>query len=316
MTGAIKVVSFYRFVRVVEPRALGEEVRAKAAELDLLGTAIVAPEGLNATLSGGEANCQRLLQWLGTIPGFADISGRWSDAEAAPFRRLRIKYRDEIVSMGHADVNPADGQGQHVDAAQWNALLEDPDTRVIDTRNIYEVEVGSFAGAVDPGTTNFREFTRYIESELAADRDKPIAMFCTGGIRCEKATAVMQRMGFENLYQLDGGILSYLDQVAADDELDNHWQGECFVFDSRVAVDQALTPGGYVQCHGCRRALDAKDLAHPDYEPGICCARCADRLSDTQRRQFEERRKQVALAAQRGETHIGAEYPTKRSNPE
>lgn len=303
-----QVVSFYRFTRVADPRALGEAVREQAAARGLLGTAIVAPEGLNATLAGPMDALEDLLGWLDAQPGFAGVSGRWSDAEAAPFRRLRIKYRDEIVSMGHADVNPADGQGEHVDAARWNALLDDPDTLVIDTRNDYEIEVGTFEGAVDPGTTSFREFTDYVERELGDRHDRPVAMFCTGGIRCEKATAVMQRMGFENLYQLEGGILGYLDAVAADPALEQKWRGECFVFDSRVAVDRELAPGDYEQCHGCRRALSAQDLRHPDYEPGICCARCVGSLTAGQRERLEERRRQVLLAEQRGEAHIGAVY--------
>lgn len=304
-----QVVSFYRFTNVPNPRALGEAVRDAAASRDLLGTAIVASEGLNATLAGPREALDDLLAWLDTQPGFSGLKGRWSEAEAPPFRRLRIKYRDEIVSMGHPDVNPADGQGEHVDAARWNALLDDPDTVVIDTRNDYEIEVGSFEGAVDPGTTSFREFTEYVERELGDKRAQPVAMFCTGGIRCEKATAVMQQMGFEKLYQLDGGILGYLDAVAADPALEQKWQGECFVFDSRVAVDRGLAPGDYEQCHGCRRALSAEDMAHPDYEPGICCARCVSGLSDAQRGRLEERRRQVALAEARGESHIGAVYP-------
>lgn len=308
-----QVVSFYRFTRVDAVRELGESVRMQAEQLDLLGTAIVASEGLNATLSGTPEHLREFLRWLHLKPGFEGVTGRWSLADDAPFHRLRVKYRDEIVSMGHASVNPADGQARHVDAAAWNALLDDPKTLVIDTRNLYEIEVGSFDRAVNPNTTNFREFTSYIESELAEQKDRPIAMFCTGGIRCEKATAVMQTMGFSDLYQLQGGVLGYLDEIADDDTLASRWQGECFVFDSRVAVDSDLAPGGYVQCHGCRRALSSDDLAHTDYEPGICCAKCVHAISDVQRAQFAERRKQVRLAKDRGDTHIGASYPRKDS---
>ncbi|MEM9171653.1 MAG: rhodanese-related sulfurtransferase [Pseudomonadota bacterium] len=304
---SISVVSFYRFTRLANARAFGEEVRTRAAAEDLLGTAIIAPEGLNATLAGTRHALQRFIEWLGTYPGFAQLEGRWSLADSAPFRRLRIKYREEIVSMGFADINPADGQGEHVGPGRWHELLDDPNTLLIDTRNDYEIEVGRFPGAVDPGTTNFREFTQYVDEHLAHDKDRPIAMYCTGGIRCEKATAVMRAKGFRNLYQLDGGILTYLDQMS--DEVTNRWEGECFVFDSRVAVGANLAPGDYVQCHGCRRALSAQDLQHPHYEPGISCARCHAELSARQRAQFEERRKQVALAEARGEQHIGAHYP-------
>lgn len=310
------VVSFYEFTRVAAPREFGELVRTQATVLDLLGTAIVAPEGLNATFAGRHAALVEFLDWLADQPGFSSVRGRWSDADEPPFRRLRIKYRDEIVSLGRADVNPADGQGRHVDAATWNQLIRDPDTLVIDTRNDYEIEVGTFPGAKDPHTTNFRQFQSFVESDLADQKDRAIAMFCTGGIRCEKATAVMRDMGFEHLFQLDGGILSYLDEVTDDSTIENLWQGECFVFDERVAVDRERRPGAYVQCHGCRRALSDSDLRHPDYEAGICCARCVGTLTPERRGQLEERRRQVALAEARGESHIGKVMPVMRSDQE
>ncbi|MEO0575250.1 MAG: rhodanese-related sulfurtransferase [Pseudomonadota bacterium] len=316
MTNAQSVVSFYHFTRLANPREFGETVRVKAASLKLLGTAIVAPEGLNATFCGASQALQDLLAWIGVQPGFEPLKGRWSQAAGTPFRRLRIKYRDEIVSMGFAHVNPADGQGEHVNAEQWHALLDDPNTLVIDTRNDYEIEIGSFPGAVNPRTTNFREFADFVARDVEADKDRPVAMFCTGGIRCEKATAVMRERGFSNLYQLDGGILTYLDEVAQTPSIESRWEGECFVFDARVAVDDSLTPGAYVQCHGCRRALSADDTTQPEYEPGICCARCFDTISDQQRVQFEERRRQVALADARGEAHIGAVYPDPVVKPE
>ncbi|MEL6868170.1 MAG: rhodanese-related sulfurtransferase [Pseudomonadota bacterium] len=302
------VVSFYRFTRLAQPKAFGERVREQAGALGLLGTAIVAPEGLNATFAGPRAALETLLSWFDSEPGFTDLRGRWSRGAGEPFRRLRIKYRDEIVSMGYAGVNPADGQGKHVGPGEWHALLDDPRTLVIDTRNDYEVEIGTFPGAINPNTTNFREFPAFIERELQADPERPIAMFCTGGIRCEKATAVMRKQGFKNLYQLDGGVLTYLDQVAEQPDSDNRWEGECFVFDARVAVDRSLTPGAYVQCHGCRRALSPADLERPEYEPGICCAHCHATISERQRKQFTERKRQVALAQARGEAHIGATY--------
>ncbi|MFK8052108.1 MAG: rhodanese-related sulfurtransferase [Woeseiaceae bacterium] len=311
MTTSVQVVSFYRFTTVSDVQALGESVRREADARSLLGTAIIAKEGLNATFSGEKLDLDSLLDWLREQPGFEGIDGRWSLTDAPPFRRLRIKYRDEIVSMGHAEVNPANGQGLHVGAEDWNQLIDDPETLVIDTRNLYEIEIGTFDRAVNPETRNFREFSDYIDNELADDPDRPIAMFCTGGIRCEKATAVMRDKGFSQLYQLRGGVLGYLDEIAGDQALESRWQGECFVFDSRVAVDDTLSPGGYVQCHGCRRALSDTDLAHDDYEPGICCAKCVGQLTEVQRRQFLERRNQVALAEARGETHIGAVYPAK-----
>lgn len=313
MSAAESVVSFYHFTRLDAPREFGECVRRKAASLGLLGTAIIAPEGLNATFCATTDALTDFLQWLGEQPGFKPLAGRWSQASGQPFRRLRIKYRDEIVSMGFAHVNPADGQGQHVGAEQWHALLDDPHTLVIDTRNEYEIEIGTFPGAVNPNTTNFREFSDFVTREIQDDKNRPIAMFCTGGIRCEKATAVMREQGFQNLFQLDGGILTYLDEVGRNADVDNRWEGECFVFDARVAVDDTLSPGAYVQCHGCRRALSAEDMGLPEYEPGICCARCIDTINDQQREQFAERRRQVALARERGDQHIGAIYPEHTS---
>jgi len=304
---ACHVVSFYRFVALPRYRTLREPLLAAARECDLLGTVLLAPEGINATLAGRRDELQSLLAWLGGIEGLGELDGRWSRADEAPFRRLRVRLRSEIVSLGRPDVDAAADTGERVAPAEWNRLIADPDTLVIDTRNGYEIDVGRFPGAVDPGTESFRDFPAFVRGRLAGERDRPIAMYCTGGIRCEKATAMMRAMGFQRVYQLEGGILAYLDEMS--DSPDNRWQGECFVFDSRVAVDRRLAPGHYVQCHACRRPLSEEDVASPFYREGVSCPHCQGGIEPGRAERLAERRRQVELAEARGERHIGAVYP-------
>lgn len=303
---ACDVVSFYRFVSLPAYRQLREPLLAAGRERNLLGTVLLAPEGINATLSGERGALASLLDWLGGIEGLAGLEGRWSRADEPPFRRLRVRLRTEIVSLGRPDVDAAALTGERVPPAEWNRLIADPETLVIDTRNRYEIDVGRFPGAVDPGTDSFRDFPSFVDERLAGERDRPIAMYCTGGIRCEKATAMMREMGFERVYQLEGGILGYLDEMA--DSPDNRWEGECFVFDSRVAVDRRLAPGHYVQCHACRRPLSAADVASPLYEEGVSCPHCHGEVDADRAGRLAERRRQVELAEARGERHIGAVY--------
>lgn len=304
--GPCDVVTFYRFVPLPGYRALREPLLAAGRERDLLGTVLLAPEGINATLSGERDALTGLLAWLGGTRGLEGLDGRWSRAEEAPFRRLRVRLRPEIVSLGRPDVDPAAATGERLAPAEWNRLIADPDTLVIDTRNRYEIDVGRFPGAVDPGTDSFREFPAFVEERLAGQRDRPIAMYCTGGIRCEKATAMMREMGFERVYQLEGGVLGYLDQMA--ESPDNRWAGECFVFDSRVAVDRRLEPGHYVQCHACRRPLSDADVASALYREGVSCPHCHGDIDPERAERLAERRRQVELAEARGERHIGAVY--------
>jgi len=303
------VVSFYRFASLPAYRQLREPLLAAGRERGLLGTVLLAPEGINATLAGERGALASLLDWLGGIEGLAGLEGlegRWSRADEPPFRRLRVRLRREIVSLGRPDVDASALTGERVAPAEWNRLIADPETLVIDTRNRYEIDVGRFPGAVDPGTDSFRDFPAFVEERLAGERDRPIAMYCTGGIRCEKATAMMREMGFERVYQLDGGILGYLDELA--ESPDNCWEGECFVFDSRVAVDRRLAPGHYVQCHACRRPLSAADVASPLYREGVSCPHCHGDVEPDRAERLAERRRQVALAEARGERHIGAVY--------
>lgn len=297
------VASFYRFLDIRAPRVLRDRLESVSEELGLLGTILVAREGVNGTVAGDAAAIDGLLQRVAAELGLdAPPGARWSRAGDSPFRRLRVRVKKEIVTLGRPDVRPQAGTGRHVSAAEWNRLISDPETLVIDTRNRYEIEVGTFPRAVDPGTQSFREFPDFLEKLDDADRERPVAMFCTGGIRCEKASALMLEKGFRNVSQLDGGVLNYLETV---DDADNHWRGECFVFDTRVAVDRDLAEGGYVQCHACRRPLGAADLDSPDYREGVSCPKCIGDADADRVRRLEERRRQVRLAGERGEQHIG-----------
>jgi len=264
---------------------------------------LVAPEGFNGTLAGSEESIRIVMNWIREQLDIAgDLDVRWTDADVAPFRRMRVKLKKEIVTLGRPDILPHRNTGEHVDVARWNELIADPEVLVIDTRNHYEIEVGTFPGALDPGNDSFRGFPQFARELAEQSTDRPLAMFCTGGIRCEKAAALMLELGFDKVYHLQGGILNYLAEVS---ESENKWEGECFVFDTRVAVDRDLAEGGYVQCHACRRPLSTTDIESPDYQEGISCTHCIAETDEDRIDRLRERRKQVALAAQRGSTHIG-----------
>ena len=300
----MNVVSFYRFTDVNDPDAVQVRLQVLCEKAGLLGTILVASEGVNGTLAGEAESIRSVFAWIEEKLSLDEpIEGCWTDADAAPFRRMRVKVKKEIVTLGRPDIRPDKVTGKHVGVREWNELISDPDTLVIDTRNQYECEVGTFENAVDPETANFREFPEYACQLAESDPDRKLAMFCTGGIRCEKATALMIELGFSEVYQLQGGILKYLENV---DESDNLWQGECFVFDTRVAVDRDRAEGGYAQCCACRRPLSSDDLASPQYREGVSCSKCVASLDGERAKRLEERRKQVELAEARGEAHIGA----------
>ena len=268
----MKVVSFYRFLDLDNPEQFRDELQSLCDEQGLLGTILVAHEGFNGTLAGEQLAVETVFNWIRRRLDIDDeLDARWTDADQAPFLRMRVRVKKEIVTLGRPDILPHRKTGIHVQPENWNALINDPNVMVIDTRNHYEVEVGTFPGAVDPQTDNFRQFHQFAEELAETDRDKPLAMFCTGGIRCEKATALMLELGFDEVYHLQGGILNYLQQLP---EEDNQWDGECFVFDKRVAVDRDLAEGGYVQCHACRRPLSTKDLESDAYVEGVSCPHC------------------------------------------
>jgi len=267
---------------------------------------LLAEEGINGTLTGTR---EALETWLDSVredPRLRALSAKFSTAsdDNPVFHRLKVRIKKEIVSFGEPGLRPGEHTGEHVDPEGWNQLLDDPDVLVIDTRNRYEIAIGTFPGAVDPDTTNFREFADYVRQHVDPAQHPRIAMCCTGGIRCEKASAFMLKQGFEAVYQLDGGILQYLESVR---EEDNRWQGECFVFDQRVSVNEGLEQGDYEQCFACRRPLSAQDLASPHYRQGVSCPHCIDERDEAERGGFEERQRQVLLAEARGQQHIGVD---------
>lgn len=299
MSVDLSVFAFYRFTPLPDFESLREPLLQEAVKIGLSGTLLLASEGINGTLCGTRIAICDYLAALARIAGLQELQGRWSGASKPPFQRMRVKLRNEIVTLGRPDLNPADQTGTHVDAAEWNRLLEQPDVLVIDTRNTYEIEVGTFPGAVNPATTNFREFPEFVDQHADTLRKRPVAMFCTGGIRCEKASALLKEIGCQDVYQLDGGILGYLETI--NDE-ENRWQGECFVFDSRVAVDEDLAPGNYVQCHACRRPLGADDLASPEYEEGISCPACYGQINAEKMAGLRMRRRQSVLRQRAGKS--------------
>ncbi len=299
----MKVASFYRFLDLEDPAGFRDALQSECEEQELLGTILVAAEGFNGSVTGEESAIRGLFAWIEKRLALAEpVEARWNDVSEPPFRRMRVRLKKEIVTLGRPDILPHRKTGTYVSGEQWNELIEDPDVLVIDTRNHYEYEVGTFPNAIDPETDSFREFPEFAQKLAAESRDRPLAMFCTGGIRCEKATALMLELGFDEVYHLQGGILRYLEEMPAGD---NRWDGECFVFDTRVAVDRDLTEGGYVQCHACRRPLSTEDLASPQYKEGVSCPKCIGELDDDRAARLEERAKQVELARQRGDTHIG-----------
>lgn len=300
----MKVVSFYRFLDLEEPEKLRDELQSLCDAEGLLGTILIATEGFNGTLAGTQNAVLNVFDWLCERAGISEpLDARWTEADEAPFRRMRVRLKKEIVTLGRPDILPHKGTGQHVSPQEWNTLIENPEVIVIDTRNHYEHEVGTFPRAIEPGNDSFREFPEFAKELAEQSTGRPLAMFCTGGIRCEKATALMLELGFDEVYHLQGGIINYLETMPADENL---WEGECFVFDQRVAIDRDLAEGGYMQCHACRRPLSVEDMQSPDYREGVSCPRCVNEADEDRRARLEERRRQVALAAERGEAHIGA----------
>ncbi|MEE4184349.1 MAG: rhodanese-related sulfurtransferase [Gammaproteobacteria bacterium] len=301
------VAALYRFTALPDYKDWREPVRAALAERHILGTVLLAAEGINGTIAGDERAIDEFLAWLvptlGLGAGQAALNVKKSWHAAAPFLRLKVRLKREIVTMGVPDLEPAREAGTYVQPRDWNALISDPEVLTIDTRNDYEVSVGRFQNAVNPATATFREFPDYARRELDPARHPKVAMYCTGGIRCEKATAYLKRLGFAEVYHLQGGILRYLEEVPADESL---WQGECFVFDDRVTVNHALEAGTYTQCHACRAALSPADLEDPHYQPGVQCGFCFATTSAERKSRHAERERQIRLARDRGGAHLGA----------
>ena len=308
----IRIAALYQFARFDDPKTLRAPLLALCEENGVRGTLLLAREGINGTIAGSDSGVEAVLDHIRVLPGCDAIEVKESRAEGLPFHRTKVRLKKEIVTMGQPDLDPLAGVGTYVAPEDWNALISDPDTIVIDTRNDYEVQIGSFEGAIDPQTTSFREFPEWFRAkraELEAEGRSPkIAMFCTGGIRCEKSTAFARAEGVEDVFHLKGGILNYLEHVPEDESL---WRGECFVFDERVSVGHGLAPGDHGLCRACRRPLDRDDMAHNHYVEGVSCPRCYPERSDEQRARYAERHRQAELARSRGEEHIGRrEEPT------
>jgi UPF0176 protein len=297
----LTVAAFYHFAALPDAAARVAPLKALATGLGLRGSVILAAEGVNGTIAGGDAGVAAVLSHIRGWPGFASLTHKESHAATQPFGRMKVKLRPEIVTMGQPGVNPADLTGTYVGARDWNTVINAPDVAVIDTRNDYEVALGTFAGAVDPGTRAFRDFPDWWAANAARFAGKRIAMFCTGGIRCEKATNWLIAQGVPQVMHLQGGILKYLEEVPQAESL---WQGECFVFDDRVSVGHGLVPGDHVTCGACRRPVP--DTTAPGYEPGVACPACAGEYGAADRARFRERHRQMQLAAGRGDRHLGA----------
>ncbi|NJL45384.1 MAG: rhodanese-related sulfurtransferase [Leptolyngbyaceae cyanobacterium SM2_3_12] len=283
------IATFYKFVPLSDPAALQSQLRAHCPAWGLRGTILLAPEGLNATVAGSRHAIDQLLGWLQHHPTIGEFSHQEAKAATAPFERMKVKLKREIVTLGRPEVNPNQGVGTYVEPQDWNQLVADPEVVVIDSRNEFEVELGSFKGAINPHTRSFRELPDFVETHLDSVQHKKVAMFCTGGIRCEKATAYLLEQGFEQVYHLKGGILNYLNTVP---EADSLWQGECFVFDERVAVDHHLHRGQYDLCLGCGHPVSPADRQSPDYEAGLSCPHCTGTLTSEKRARLAERQRQ------------------------
>ncbi len=267
------------------------------------GTLLLAREGINGTVAGSREQIDTLLEWLKSDPRLAKLDHKESYTTELPFKRCKVKLKKEIVTLGVEGIDPDRVVGTYVKPADWNALISDPDVLVVDTRNDYEVEIGTFANAINPKTETFRQFPSFVDNNMDKNQHKKVAMFCTGGIRCEKSTAYLKEQGFDEVFHLQGGILKYLEEVPADDSL---WEGDCFVFDDRVSVNHQLQKGQYDQCHGCRKPITEQEKNLPQYVKGVSCHHCYDIKSDQQKKRFTERQKQMELASQRGGTHLGA----------
>jgi UPF0176 protein len=300
----IVVCALYKFVTLEKYWLLRQPLHQVMEDNGVRGTLLLAQEGINGTVAGSRAGIDKVLAWLRTDPRLTNIDYKESYTDRPPFNRTKVKLKKEIVTMGIEGIDPRRVVGTYVKPADWNRLISDPEVLLIDTRNDYEYQVGTFKNAVNPKTESFREFPQFVRDNLDPARHKKVAMFCTGGIRCEKSTAYLKEQGFEEVYHLQGGILKYLEDVPADRSL---WQGECFVFDDRITVDHALQKGHYDQCHGCRLPITEADKADSRYQKGVSCPHCYDKLTEDQKHRFSEREKQIQLARQRGESHIGSD---------
>ncbi len=298
----VVVSALYHFVRLDNFAALRQPLLDEMLAHEVKGTLLLANEGINGTIAGSREGVDAVLNWIRQDQRLTGVDSKESYADEMPFYRSKVKLKKEIVTMGVEGIDPKEVVGTYVKPEDWNELISDPDVLLVDTRNDYEYKIGSFKNAINPSTETFREFPEYVKQHLNPEKHQKVAMFCTGGIRCEKSTAYLKEQGFSEVYHLQGGILKYLEQVPKDETL---WQGECFVFDNRVAVNHDLEKGQYDQCYACRYPITEQDKLSEHYEKGVSCHHCYEHTTAEQRAQFAEREKQMQLAKQRGEEHIG-----------
>jgi UPF0176 protein len=305
------LAALYQFTHFEDPALLKGPLLAKCNEWGMMGTLLLAHEGINGTIAGAKKSVEHVIKHIRSLPGCTNLDVKFSTAVKPPFSRMKIRLKQEIVTMGEPAIDPRISVGHYVSPKDWNELISDPETLVIDTRNSYEVSTGTFKGAIDPRTTSFREFPKWFREnrEKILEGKKKVAMFCTGGIRCEKSTSFLRKEGIEDVYHLKGGILKYLENVPKDESL---WDGECFVFDERVTVRHGLEQGNYGMCRACRRPVSEEEQTSEDFVSGVSCPHCINERSDEQRARYSERQKQQQLAKKRGEVHVGARpYPRK-----
>ena len=301
------VVTFYQIEKIHDHEKLSRDVKRFAIKNSLLGTFFSTPQGVNTTMSGDKEALEGLVQLLKSKFKLNLLSPKWSISQNKPFKRLRVRLKPRLLPL-EGDFDPVLKRGEHLDAREWNILISDPETLIIDVRNDYETDIGTFKNSTIPNMKDFTEFPEFVDNEIP-NNNKKVAMFCTGGIRCEIASSFMMSKGFEEVYQLNGGILNYLETV---DSAENLWEGECFVFDERVSLDRALNQGKYVQCFGCRRPLSEEDLKSKNYLKGVSCSYCYDVSSDSDKERFAQRQKQIELAEARGHEHMGTNAKQKK----
>lgn len=300
--------ALYKFVELPDFAELKAPLLDCCNNNNVKGTILLAEEGINGTIAGSSEGVHAVLAFLRSDPRFADLVHKESFSEKAPFYRLKIRLKREIVTMGVPDINPRLMAGKYVKPDEWNKLLDDPDVVVVDVRNDFEVSMGTFEGAINPKTKSFSELPEWVRRETALRNKPKVAMFCTGGIRCEKSTAFLRSQGFDEVYHLEGGILKYLETVP---EAESRWEGECFVFDERVSVGQDLKPGNYELCRGCRHPISQEDKASELFVLGVSCPHCHDSKTETKKQALSERQRQIELAKRRNQVHIGARYDAK-----
>ena len=307
------VAALYKFSSIKDPEKLHNEIRITLKNLSIYGTILVGEEGINGTISGEEVKLDEAIAFIQSIDGFSKIDIKKSKSKVNPFVRLKIKHKKEIVTIGDKSINPNEIVGDYIEPENWNNLISDKNTILIDTRNDYEYSIGTFKNAINPNTVKFREFPEWVKNQNFTEDDKKnknIAMFCTGGIRCEKASSMMLKDGFKNVSHLKGGILNYFESISQENSL---WEGECFVFDDRVSVKHDLSEGTYDMCHGCRMPITDQDKTSEKYIRGVACPKCYDSTTNEQKKRYFSRQKQVDLAKKRNQKHIGPKDEVQKS---